>query len=97
MNCTLFDVCGGCTPMPYPEELERKEAHVRELLRPYSIDDWPPIVAAPEPWYYRNKMEYAFGVWDDRLALGLREGGEPVSWRMRFLQFQTTHCRQQRV
>jgi 23S rRNA (uracil1939-C5)-methyltransferase len=75
MDCPHFEVCGGCRPGPYPEELASKEARVQELLRPFTVEEWQPIVAAPEPWYYRNKMEYAFAVWDDRMVLGLREAG----------------------
>ena len=81
MNCDHFGICGGCRsepgsqPIPYPQELLNKEALVRGLLAPYDIAHWKPIVPSPEEWNYRNKMEYAFAVWDDKMVLGLRAAG----------------------
>ncbi len=81
MNCNHFGICGGCRsepgsqPVPYTEELREKEQRVRQLLSAYEVGEWRSIVPSPEEWYYRNKMEYAFAVWDDHLVLGLREGG----------------------
>ena len=85
MECRHFGSCGGCRcvtgqggtvqPPPYAEELRQKEERVRALLAPYEIEEWRPIIPSPEEWNYRNKMEYAFAVWDDRMVLGLREEG----------------------
>src|SRR5450755_3473099 len=85
MDCKHFGVCGGCRcevgpsgqtrPPSYALELHQKEERVRLLLAPFDVGQWRPIVASPEEWYYRNKMEYAFAVWDDHLVLGLREEG----------------------
>ncbi len=81
MNCMHFGVCGGCRcqpggrPLPYPEELIKKETLVKDLLKPYEVRAWKPILPSPEPWHYRNKMEFAFAVWDDALVLGLRQEG----------------------
>src|SRR5579871_3269401 len=81
MDCHHFGRCGGChceagaKPHPYPQELSQKEKRVQELLAGYDVQQWRPIVPSPEEWYYRNKMEYAFAVWDDQLVLGLREAG----------------------
>lgn len=81
MNCLHFGLCGGCRsergsrPLPYPQELLQKEALVRSLLGAYDVPEWKPIIPSPEEWYYRNKMEYAFAVWDEHLVLGLREAG----------------------
>jgi 23S rRNA (uracil1939-C5)-methyltransferase len=84
-TCRHFGLCGGCVcgptavppaPVPYDQELATKEAYVRELLAPFAVADWPPIVESPEVWYYRNKMEFAFGDWGaDCLVLGLRQAG----------------------
>jgi 23S rRNA (uracil1939-C5)-methyltransferase len=88
--CAHFGVCGGCTcapkapdqaaaPPPYPEQLAQKEARVRQLLAPFDISEWRPIVPSPDLWYYRNKMEYAFGLrtWTEReLVIGLRQAGK---------------------
>ena len=66
---------GGLRPPPYGVELIRKEQRVRTLLGAYEVEQWRPMAPSPEEWYYRNKMECAFGVWDERLVLGLREAG----------------------
>jgi len=86
--CRHFGVCGGCAcrpgesglsaPPPYDEQLAAKEAWVRTLLAPFEVEAWRPIVGSPEIWYYRNKMEYAFGLrtWTERdLVIGLRQAG----------------------
>jgi 23S rRNA (uracil1939-C5)-methyltransferase len=84
MDCKHFGLCGGCRcetsasgphPAPYDQELLQKEKRVRELLSAYDIEEWRPIIPSPEEWHYRNKMEYAFAVWDDQLVLGLRQEG----------------------
>jgi 23S rRNA (uracil1939-C5)-methyltransferase len=85
VECNHFGVCGGCRcesdsaespkPLPYPQELLQKGKRIRELLAAYDVEAWKPIIPSPEEWYYRNKMEYAFAVWDDHLVLGLREAG----------------------
>src|SRR5688572_10980902 len=81
MKCFHFGVCGGCKsapdsqPLPYAEELQQKEMRVQQLLAAYDIPEWKPIIPSPQEWYYRNKMEYAFAVWDNQLVLGLRQAG----------------------
>ncbi len=64
----------GATPPPYEVQLSRKECRVREWLQEFDIGEWKPILASPEAWQYRNKMEFAFG-WDGpcHLVLGLRQ------------------------
>ncbi len=47
---------------------------LRTVLGPYA-DVLEPIVPSPSPWYYRNKMECAFGFDRDGVALGLRRKG----------------------
>jgi 23S rRNA (uracil1939-C5)-methyltransferase len=86
--CAHFGVCGGCAvqtdekgikaPPPYADQLQSKEAQVRRLLEPFDIVEWRPILASPELWNYRNKMEFAFGLltWTGReLVIGLRQSG----------------------
>src|SRR4051812_44835283 len=84
VNCIHFGLCGGCRcvtdekgthPLPYDQELTQKETRVRDLLSSYEVGEWHPILPSPEEWHYRNKMECAFAVWDDRLVLGLRAQG----------------------
>jgi 23S rRNA (uracil1939-C5)-methyltransferase len=50
--------------LPYERQLEIKRAQVDEALRRIGhLDGFElePIVAAVEPWRYRNKLEYSFG------------------------------------
>lgn len=81
MDCAHFGLCGGCfcppgsRPPPYAQELQTKEAQVRGLLAPFDVKEWRPIVSSPDEWRYRNKMEFAFAVWDDAMVLGLRQAG----------------------
>lgn len=64
-RCPHFGPCGGCTwqHIAYAAQARAKEAVVRESLAHLGgIRDAPvaPIVVAPDPWYYRNKMEFSF-------------------------------------
>jgi 23S rRNA (uracil1939-C5)-methyltransferase len=76
---------GECPGSPwqqlrYERQLEHKQELVGDALRRIGrLDGFElePIVAAEEPWRYRNKMEYSFG-WDeeaDRLKLGFHARG----------------------
>lgn len=77
-RCPHFGVCGGCTwqHITYPAQASAKEAIVRESLSHLGgLTDVPvrPLVAAPDPWYYRNKMEFSF---HPEGILGLHRRGE---------------------
>jgi len=72
--------CGGCSwqHLDYATQLAAKEQAVHDSLRRIGeFADVPiaPIVAADEPWFYRNKMEFSFHARD---GLGLHVGGD---WR----------------
>ncbi len=77
-RCPHFGPCGGCAwqHVAYAAQARAKEAIVRDSLA--HLDGIAgavvhPIVPAPAPWYYRNKMEFSFhpdGV------LGLHRRGE---------------------
>ncbi len=77
-RCPHFGPCGGCIwqHIAYAAQARAKEAIVRESLAHLGgIVEAAvrPIVPAPAPWYYRNKMEFSFhpdGV------LGLHRRGE---------------------
>lgn len=58
--------CGGCLwqNLSYEEQLKVKEEQVKETLE--RIGKMPdvevlPIIASPDPWFYRNKVEMSFG------------------------------------
>jgi len=61
--CPYFGSCGGCRlqHLAYPAQLAFKEKQVRDCLTrlggltPFELR---PIVAAPAPYGYRNKMEF---------------------------------------
>ena len=57
-KCKYFGKCGGCKfqDIPYEEQLKNKEAKVKEFF-----GDCPSIIPSPEIYFYRNRMDYAFG------------------------------------
>jgi 23S rRNA (uracil1939-C5)-methyltransferase len=65
-RCPHFDQgCGGCSwqHLGYESQLAAKATIVRDSLeRLGNLKDPPmlPIMGAPSPWFYRNKMEFAF-------------------------------------
>jgi 23S rRNA (uracil1939-C5)-methyltransferase len=79
--CRHYDEgCGGCSwqHLAYEEQLRTKEAIVRDSLErigEFRDLEIAPIVAAAEPWFYRNKMEFTFNARD---GLGLHRSGD---WR----------------
>jgi len=82
--CPHFGVCGGCLfqNVAYERQLEFKRRHLGRTLNealppghgPISI---PPVVASPDVYHYRNKMEFAFSETWGELVIGLRERGDP--------------------
>jgi 23S rRNA (uracil1939-C5)-methyltransferase len=75
-RCRHFGICGGCSTqdLDYSVQVERKQSILNELLAPHSAK-LRQVVAAPSPWFYRNKMEFAFGFKGEETALGLRRRG----------------------
>ena len=81
-RCGVFGICGGCKwqNFDYVQQLRYKEQHVAEALRhigkqqEFAIH---PILASPDAWNYRNKMEYSFGHGaDGRVEIGLHHAGD---------------------
>jgi 23S rRNA (uracil1939-C5)-methyltransferase len=79
--CPHVARCGGCRfqDLDYAEQCAIKERQVRETLQHLGGVADPrvlPIVPAPEPFHYRNKMEFGFRPDSDgRPLLGLHERG----------------------
>lgn len=72
-------MCGGCATQdqPYLQQLAFKEEMVRRVLAPYSPAAFLPLIPSPDIYFYRNKMEYAFGgLKDQPPLLGLRQKGK---------------------
>ncbi|MFC1571331.1 23S rRNA (uracil(1939)-C(5))-methyltransferase RlmD [Candidatus Margulisiibacteriota bacterium] len=69
-KCQHFGQCGGCKfqDIPYEEQLKNKEATVKELF-PTAFH--LPISPSPHQFYYRNRMDFAFG---PNYSLGLKAG-----------------------
>jgi 23S rRNA (uracil1939-C5)-methyltransferase len=71
-RCRHFGLCGGCAwqHLAYARQVEAKGAQVRDCLVRLGGLEEPPLeapIAAPDPFGYRNKMEFSFsdGVWRD--------------------------------
>jgi 23S rRNA (uracil1939-C5)-methyltransferase len=80
-RCPHVALCGGCRfqDLRYEEQCRAKERQVRETLVHLAGLAAPPvraIVPAPEPFGYRNKMEFSFHPGADGTPLlGLHERG----------------------
>ncbi len=62
-QCPYFGHCGGChyQHLPYPAQLQAKEAIFRDQLQRIGKLASPPvrpIVPAPHPWNYRNHIQF---------------------------------------
>jgi 23S rRNA (uracil1939-C5)-methyltransferase len=79
--CPHVERCGGCRfqDLSYAHQLEQKQQQVVGTLQHLGGIASPnvaPIVAAPEPFHYRNKMEFSFAqARDGSPQLGLHERG----------------------
>ncbi len=80
--CPVFGECGGCLyqSMPYEKQLQLKETQVRQMIEKVTgplEERYEGIVASPEIFGYRNKMEYSFGDTqkDGPLVLGMHKRG----------------------
>ncbi|MGH7680978.1 MAG: 23S rRNA (uracil(1939)-C(5))-methyltransferase RlmD [Candidatus Eiseniibacteriota bacterium] len=64
-RCTHTAICGGCRfqDLDYKEQLAHKERQVAECLAHLGGVQATvrPVIAAPNVFHYRNKMEYSFG------------------------------------
>lgn len=64
-RCKHFGRCGGCKwqHMPYDLQLHYKQKQVTDNLSrigKVSPAEVLPIISAPDPYYYRNKLEFTF-------------------------------------
>jgi 23S rRNA (uracil1939-C5)-methyltransferase len=76
--CPYFGRCGGCRlqHLDYPMQLAFKEKQVRDCLErlgDVAGFELRPIVAAPEPYGYRNKMEFTVAEAGGQPVIGLHE------------------------
>jgi 23S rRNA (uracil1939-C5)-methyltransferase len=79
-RCRYFGTCGGCVwqHLAYPGQLEFKRRQVTDALERiggFTRIAVEPTIGADEPFYYRNKMEFSFGVrWLTREELDAAQG-----------------------
>lgn len=78
--CAQFGVCGGCAyqNLSYETQLKVKAGQVKKLMDEVVPEYvWEGILKSPQPFEYRNKMEFSFGdeYKDGPLALGLHKKG----------------------
>src|SRR6266511_871795 len=76
--CPYFGRCGGCRlqHLDYPTQLAFKEKQVRDCLeRLGDVGDFElrPILPAPEPYGYRNKMEFTVAGTTGQPVIGLHQ------------------------
>lgn len=78
--CPHFGACGGCTlqNLAYEKQLELKANYLTQTLRRIGgieVDSTTtlPIEPSPDKYFYRNKVDLAFGVKDGKTILGMRE------------------------
>lgn len=62
-QCQHFNHCGGCQwqHIRYEDQLQFKEGIVKNAMRrigKVEIEEWLPILGAPDQYYYRNKLEF---------------------------------------
>ncbi|OPY79927.1 MAG: 23S rRNA (uracil-C(5))-methyltransferase RlmCD [Syntrophorhabdus sp. PtaU1.Bin153] len=83
-ECPHFGPCGGCTlqHLVYEKQLLLKGNHLLESLRRIGRIDTThirrsSIVPSPDRFFYRGKLELAFGEKDGRITLGMRERLSP--------------------
>ncbi|MBK6932083.1 MAG: 23S rRNA (uracil(1939)-C(5))-methyltransferase RlmD [Saprospirales bacterium] len=63
--CQHFSVCGGCKwqHLQYEAQLQHKHQTVLDAFQRIAkvpVEEFLPILGAPETTYYRNKLEFAF-------------------------------------
>lgn len=82
-ECEHFPDCGGCAlqNILYEKQIEIKKNYliqclkkITEIKNEINIDQ---VIPSPQIYFYRNKMEFAFGNENGKLVLGLRERALP--------------------
>ncbi len=82
--CPHFGMCGGCIlqDLDYGVQIELKRKYLIETLtRIGKIENGfevSNIIPSPDRFFYRNKMEFAFGTQNNSPVLGLRERQSPL-------------------
>jgi len=98
-SCPHFGVCGGCTiqSMDYAKQLEVKTSHLRQSLRRLGRIDVPEdrfdeITPSVATYWYRSKIELAFGDHGGGVIAGMR-GATPPAGPTRSAVVPVPQCR----
>jgi 23S rRNA (uracil1939-C5)-methyltransferase len=82
--CPHSGLCGGCTlqNLAYSRQLIIKENYLQQTLKRlgninFTGIDISPITPSPETFFYRSKIELAFGEHNGQITLGFRERSSP--------------------
>jgi 23S rRNA (uracil-5-)-methyltransferase RumA len=61
--CQHFGLCGGCQTqnIDYGLQLGQKQKFIEEKFKDFEISQLYKIIASPQIWFYRNKMEFVVG------------------------------------
>lgn len=109
--CQHVALCGGCKwqHMSYEGQLTFKHNQVINTLKRIGkvpLGEVMPILGAPEPYYYRNKLEFSFST-KAFLPKDLVARGEPVDQRVlgfhssrifdKIIDIETCHLQEERV
>jgi len=83
-ECPHFGLCGGCIfqNLQYEKQIETKQNYLFQTLKKIGgvaleTVEKEPIIPSPDIYFYRNKMEFAFGEKNGKIVLGLRERSSP--------------------
>ncbi|HHZ20643.1 MAG TPA: 23S rRNA (uracil(1939)-C(5))-methyltransferase RlmD [Firmicutes bacterium] len=78
--CSLYTQCGGCQllHLSYEGQLTMKRQRVVDTLQRIgglAEVTVHPVIGMAEPWHYRNKVQYPFGLADNRIVVGCYQKG----------------------
>ncbi len=78
--CSLYTLCGGCQllHLDYEGQLEFKRQRVIDVLeRLGGLNNVQvnPVIGMPDPWKYRNKVQYPFALADEQVIIGCYQQG----------------------
>ncbi len=81
-ECEHFGLCGGCSlqNLVYEKQLDFKKQYFLNCLKKiggFGEIEVSDFVQSPAIFYYRNKMEFAFGIDNEKIVVGLRERNLP--------------------
>ncbi len=89
-ECPHFGNCGGCVfqNLKYTKQIELKERYFLTTLKKIGginaeRSELHHIIPSPDIFYYRNKMEFAFGTDEGKVSLGLRARYSPFEMNRR--------------